>query len=118
MDAPTLDEGDESYWVPSEILINGNGNKCSNVIMCEKCLDDCSTKYFHEKFNGKRNGPSFVSYWRLGDPRFNDEKNPLYAPFMDELSDWRDSLTGDNFRDFLHYAKFAYGQIQTSVRSA
>lgn len=109
LDAPTLDEGDESYWVPSEILINGNANKCSNVIMCEKCLDDCSTKYFREKFNGKRNGPSFVSYWKLGDPRFNDEKNPLYAPFMNELSDWRDTLTGDNFRDFLHYAKFAYG---------
>lgn len=109
LDVLILDEGDEFYWVSSEIFINGNSNKCSNVIMCEKCLDDCSIKYFYEKFNGKKNGLSFVSYWRLGDSRFNDEKNFFYVFFMDELSDWRDLLIGDNFRDFLYYVKFVYG---------
>ena len=109
LDAPTLEEGDESYWVPPEILINGKDNNRSNVIMCERCLDDCSTKYFREKLNGKKCGPSFINYWTLGDPRFNDEENPLYAPYLSESSDWRETLSADQFRDFLHYAKFKYG---------
>lgn len=109
LDAPTLEEGDESYWVPPEILINGKDNNRSNVIMCERCLDDCSTKYFREKLNGKKGGPSFINYWTLGDPRFNDEENPLYAPYLNESSDWRETLSADQFRDFLHYAKFKYG---------
>ncbi|XP_061187815.1 uncharacterized protein LOC133195863 [Saccostrea echinata] len=109
LDAPSMEEGDESYWIPPENLTYGKEKPRSTVVMCKPCLDDCSTKYFREKLTGKRNGPIFIDYWTLGDPRFNDENNPLYAPLSNEFSDWRDSLSVEKFRDFLHYAKFKYG---------
>ncbi|XP_062574312.1 uncharacterized protein LOC134236151 [Saccostrea cucullata] len=109
LDAPTMEEGDESYWVPPENQSNGNEKPRSTVIMCKPCLDDCSTKYFREKISGKRNGPSFIDYWTLGDPRFNDKNNPLYDLSANEFSDWRDTLSIEKFRDFVHYAKFQYG---------
>lgn len=109
MDAPPLDAKDDSYWVPPSPSSHVSDRKGSKVLMCTNCLDDCGTKYFREKLCGVPHGPRFIEYWRLGDPRFNDSKNPLYNPSQVSDSDWRESLTVEDFRDFLHYAKFKYG---------
>ena len=47
----------------------------------------------------------FITDWRKGDPRFNDPNNPLYNLRADKRSDWRDSVSFGQFKDFLAYVR-------------
>ena len=111
--APVQDDPtDDSYWIPPQPQMKDkieHSNCVHEIIMCEKCIDDCGDKFFNEKILGRPNGPLFLDCWKLGDPRFNDRDNPLFAPHMDPLSDWRATLTVESFREFLFYAKSKYG---------
>jgi hypothetical protein len=60
--------------------------------------------------SGKNDGPKFIDSWTKGDPRFNDKKNPLYNKIANADSDWRSSLTVEDFRDFVFYANNKYGE--------
>ncbi|XP_052082387.1 uncharacterized protein LOC127720014 [Mytilus californianus] len=109
MDAPPIEFNDESYWTApapeSDIK-----KKESKVIMCSSCLDECGTLYFQEKLCGKNDGPKFIESWSKGDPRFNDKKNPLYNKIADPESDWRSSLSVEDFRDFVYYSNNSFGE--------
>ncbi|XP_021360403.1 uncharacterized protein LOC110454914 [Mizuhopecten yessoensis] len=111
MDAPSQDCKDDSYWIPPspQHQIEEESTTKAPVLMCTNCLDDCGTRYFKERICGQQNGPKFLDYWKLGDPRFNDPDNPLYNKKADRDSDWRDRLSPEDFRDFTHFAKFKYG---------
>ncbi|XP_033746231.1 uncharacterized protein LOC117331562 [Pecten maximus] len=117
MDAPSQDCTDESYWIPpSQPQIEDASTTKAPVLMCTNCLDDCGTRYFKERICGQANGPKFLDYWKLGDPRFNDPDNPLYNKKVERDSDWRDRLSPEDFRDFVHFAKFRYGTDEEKCR--
>ncbi|XP_069109360.1 uncharacterized protein [Argopecten irradians] len=118
MDAPSQDCKDESYWIPPSPKpeIEDSSTTKAPVLMCTNCLDDCGTRYFKERICGKIDGPQFLDYWKLGDPRFNDPDNPLYNKKADRESDWRDRLSPEDFRDFIHFAKFKYGTDEEKCR--
>ena len=104
------DPNDDSYWIPPKEQTKEKPVDLANdIVMCEKCVEDCGEKFFNEKILGQPKGPQFLKFWKLGDPRFNDSDNPLFAPHMDPLKDWRNSLTAESFREFLYYAKEKYG---------
>lgn len=112
MDAPILeDPNDNSYWIPPQSQGADKGSKpeVTETVMCSNCLDVSSTKYFHEKILGKNNGPASLEFWTLGDPRFNDPENPLFAPHLSPKDDWRDVLDVDVYREFFNYARYKYG---------
>lgn len=119
--APIQDDpSDDSYWTPPQPQIK---EKCEHshcihdIIMCGNCIDDCGQKFFDENVNGHASGPKSLHFWKLGDPRFNDPCNPLFAPHVDPKSDWRDSLTAESFREFLFYAKCKYGSVEDKCGS-
>ena len=104
------DPNDDSYWIPPKEQTKEKPQDLANEIcMCDECVEDCGEKFFKEKIDGQANGPQFLKFWKLGDPRFNDPDNPLFAPHMDPLTDWRNSLTAETFKEFLYYAKDKYG---------
>ncbi|KAK3102240.1 hypothetical protein FSP39_009846 [Pinctada imbricata] len=108
LDAPEIHPDDESYWTPP----NGSTpcpRKVYLDIMCTPCLDACWDLYNKEKSSGNEKGPKYITCWKLGDPRFNDPKNPLYNLSAAKRSDWREDLKFEDFRDFLHFAKLKYG---------
>ncbi|KAL3852476.1 hypothetical protein ACJMK2_016109 [Sinanodonta woodiana] len=113
IDSPLMSPGDDSYWIPpapnTEKPIQ-NTPYHGPSYMCSNCMDDCGTKFFKEKICGGPDGPKFLDVWQLGDPRFNDIDNPLYDPKANRLTDWRDNLSVEQFRDFLQYAKFKNGK--------
>ncbi|XP_060078473.1 uncharacterized protein LOC132557961 [Ylistrum balloti] len=118
MNAPSQDCEDESYWIPpsTQRQIADECTTKAPVLMCTNCLDDCGTRYFKERICGQKDGPKFLDYWKLGDPRFNDPDNPLYNKKADRDSDWRDRLSPEDFRDFVHFAKFKYGTDEERCR--
>ena len=110
--APIQDDpNDDSYWVHPQPQVKEKSEHSitQGIVMCEKCIEDCGDKFFNEKILGRPGGPLFLDCWKLGDPRFKDQNNPLFAPHMDPLSDWRNTLTVESFREFLFYAKAKYG---------
>lgn len=111
MDAPTMDDpNDDSYWVPPQPVPSDKSREDTiETTMCLNCVDDCGTKYFQEKIMGDQKGPISMTFWTLGDPRFNDPENPLFAAHLNPADDWRHLLSVDMFRDFYNYAKFKYG---------
>ncbi|KAK3612008.1 hypothetical protein CHS0354_021683 [Potamilus streckersoni] len=113
IDSPPMSPLDDSYWVPpsphTEKPIR-NTSCHGGSHMCTNCMDDCGTKYFKEKICGGPDGPKFLDFWQLGDPRFNDTENPLYDLKANRLSDWRDDVSVEQFRAFFQYAKFKYGK--------
>ena len=110
--APNQDPNDDSYWVPPQRHIqekSDHKNCIHEIVMCEKCIEDCGERYFKEKILGNPVQPIFIDSWKLGDPRFNDCDNPLFAPHVEPFSDWRDCVTAEAFREFVYYSKNAYG---------
>ncbi|KAL4226078.1 hypothetical protein ACF0H5_014066 [Mactra antiquata] len=113
MDAEIMtDPTDDSYWTPpqAQATTESTPEETIETTMCSKCIDDCGTKYFHEKIMGNNKDPVSLSFWTKGDPRFNDSDNPLFAPHMDPNEDWRNGVSAEMFRDFYNYAKFKYGE--------
>lgn len=111
MDAQNMtDPNDDSYWVPPQpSLIEKLRDETIEVAMCENCADDCGTRFLREKIMGNKKGPVSMDFWTLGDPRFEDKDNPLFAPHLNPDDDWRNVLTVDMFKDFYNYARFKYG---------
>jgi len=110
--ADSMDANDDSYWIQPVPVAETRpaGAEGGEVVMCTACADECGTLYFKERIMGNRGGPVTIPCWKLGDPRFNDSKNPLFAPHMSRNEDWRDMLTIDMFRDFFNYTRFHYGE--------
>lgn len=112
IDAPIqLDPEDNTYWIQPQSPAADNTADAEAVesVMCTKCLDESSEIYFREKIMGALDGPRCLDFWTLGDPRFNDSENPLFAPRQCPASDWRELLTVDIFRNFYNYARYKYG---------
>ena len=115
VDAPILEDPDDcSYWVPPQHIGGDkfNQSEITETIMCSKCLDDSETKYYSEKIMGLHNKP-LLEIWTLGDPRFNDKENPLFAPHQSPDDDWRTILTVELYRDFYNYAHYKYGSADS-----
>ncbi|XP_053377754.1 calponin homology domain-containing protein DDB_G0272472-like isoform X2 [Mercenaria mercenaria] len=118
MEAPQMDDpNDDSYWVPPQPnLVDKSRDETIETTMCSNCVDDCGTRYFREKIMGSKKGPTSMDFWTLGDPRFKDGENPLFAPHLNPDDDWRDLLTVEMFRDFYNYAKFKYGSPEDKCK--
>lgn len=114
MEAPQMDNpNDDSYWIPPQPApVEKSTDETVETTMCSACVDDCGTRYFHERIMGTDKGPISLVFWKLGDPRFNDPDNPLFAPHLDPSEDWRATLTVDSFRDFFNYARYKYGSAK------
>lgn len=118
MEAPILeDPSDNSYW-EAPVPLSGEETPPSEgpETLCSGCLDDIETKYYKERFMGKANGPTLLEFWTLGDPRFNDENNPLYAPNISPDIDWREKLDEDSYRQFYRYARDKYSNPENKCK--
>ncbi|ESP04589.1 hypothetical protein LOTGIDRAFT_237326 [Lottia gigantea] len=122
MDAENQDSDDESYWTPPEpIKQEDNDDQDSTeylnrVLMCESCIEECGVLYLKEKQAGSPEGPQHLPLWMFGNPRFEEEENPLYDPdFLH--SDWREGMNIDEFRDFIYFLKICYGKADDKCKT-
>ncbi|KAH3816663.1 hypothetical protein DPMN_118183, partial [Dreissena polymorpha] len=108
MEAPNMeDPNDDSYWVIQQPLTEEPPIPVPNG-MCKTCVTLCDEKFHFETIKGSKDKPIHVKFWKFGDPRFNDENNPLYSPTSCPQNSWNETLTKESYREFYHYCRSTY----------
>lgn len=78
-------------------------------------VDEDYELYLEEKIRGGPYGPTLMTGWVFGDPRFVDPENPLYDTQADRRSDWRENLTFHMYRKFYKYVAVRYLMEDKSI---